>query len=99
MMTSWRYRLPRIMGSPFWAAHWSLDAALTDFLMRRSNVASRRPRDLGVYPHGNGWSYGRATARMCWGEVFFPLPICTNVCVPCGWRFPRPGAGFGVGGC
>lgn len=92
----WWARSPAVLGSPFWAAHWSLDAALSDFLWRRSNAARRRPRDLGAYPDGTGWSYGRGTARQLWREVFFPYPLCTNGCVKAGWRFPRPGAGFGA---
>lgn len=96
MNRSWRYRSPAFLGSPFWAAHWGLQNALIDFFWRRSNAASRRPRDLGVYPDGLGWSYSRGMSRVNWQEVWFPFPMRTNVCVPCGWTFPRPGAGFGV---
>lgn len=92
----WWCRTTRLLGCPLWAAHWSLQSSLSDYFWRRANEAKRRPRDLGAHPDGVGWSYSRGTARNCWREVFFPYPMCTNGCIPAGWRFPRPGAGFGV---
>lgn len=84
-----------LVGSPLWAAHWSLQGALRDFLERRRNALRRRPMAFGTFPNGRGWSASRGQARMVWGEVFDP-GVCTNACVPAGWRFPRPGAGFGA---